>query len=195
MAMRTDNFRRPAIDAAIDRAVRDMMQIDPLPGMRHRVLGRIQRRASSFRVLGFHGWKLAFAAAALVAIGVAAAVLRPTAPSPSPTALSQFPPAPSPSSTALSRLPTAPSPPSTAPPPSRFAPARATVFGPRRDRVSAATVDTAGPGSTPVDVDELAAGVPRLVVTPLRQVTDIQVAPLAIRPIAIQPLLTPRGDR
>ena len=33
--------RRGRLDHAIDRAVRDMMQVDPRPGLRHRVANRL----------------------------------------------------------------------------------------------------------------------------------------------------------
>lgn len=60
------------LDRAIDRAVREMMQVDPAPGLSRRVLSRInapvERRARPVM-------RYAFAAAALVVVGLSIALI------------------------------------------------------------------------------------------------------------------------
>ena len=63
-----ERFSRRAIDDAIDRAVGDMMQLDPNPGLRRRVLSRLER-SSRPRILWWSGsWQLVSAAAVLMII-------------------------------------------------------------------------------------------------------------------------------
>jgi hypothetical protein len=74
------NDRRSRLDDAIDRAVRDIVQHDPRPGLRRRVLGRMhppRRRAALVT-------QLAFAGGALVLLVAAAVVLRPAPDQPPP---------------------------------------------------------------------------------------------------------------
>src|SRR5687767_12230853 len=54
---------RGRLDTAIDRAVRGMMQIDPRPGLRHRVAGRLEAPGRRRLWLG-----PALASAALLAV-------------------------------------------------------------------------------------------------------------------------------
>jgi hypothetical protein len=108
------------LDKAIDRAVRDMLDVEPPADLRGRVLDRIEQRpASSFRLPAF-GWgfgavAIAAAALAVIAIGrlghdvpvmpvapIAAAVPPRTAPPPAapidetPTVVARREPAPAP---------------------------------------------------------------------------------------------------
>jgi hypothetical protein len=70
------------LDAAIDRAVRHIMDTAPPPGLRRRVLARIQAPAPG---TAFAWWpRLGFAAAAMAAVLLAIVYLRPDAGLPSP---------------------------------------------------------------------------------------------------------------
>jgi hypothetical protein len=84
------------LDAAIDRAVREMMSVEPRPGMRQRVLGRLRqphRRTFPFRRLAVAGVSAAIVLIALRGfIGTNAPQPRPD----NPVVQSQSQPAPSP---------------------------------------------------------------------------------------------------
>ena len=71
------NETRGRFDVEIDRAVRGMMNVDPAPGMRHRVGARLDREAPGER--RHAAWAIpAFAAAVvLLALVTAVALLRP----------------------------------------------------------------------------------------------------------------------
>lgn len=75
------------LDRAIDRAVRDMMQIDPQPGLRRRVLSRLESPAArrSFAVAPY-AWA---AAALMILVGVLLTGHRAIAPASVPAATSQ----------------------------------------------------------------------------------------------------------
>src|SRR5688572_22855262 len=114
--MTNDSIGARNIDDAIDRAIREMVQIDPLPGLRFRVLARLERPPRG----GGSGWlrSLAFlrgtwepvAAIAVVAIALAVVVprfMRESTPAPAtrgaaianaPSAAPSAPPAPAVSS-------------------------------------------------------------------------------------------------
>ncbi len=56
------------IDRALDRAVRDMMHVDPPPGLRRRVLARVEPRVTG-RWMFMPGYALAAAALAILVLG------------------------------------------------------------------------------------------------------------------------------
>lgn len=72
------NETRGRFDTEIDRAVRGMMNVDPSPGMRHRVRDRLDMPAPARR--RYTSWGIpAFAAAVvLLALATAAALFRPS---------------------------------------------------------------------------------------------------------------------
>jgi hypothetical protein len=166
--------REARIDRAIDRAVREMMQVEPPPGLRRRVLARLndadERRASFLP-------RYAFAAMALVVLVLSMTLL------PNPVELPTPPKAP------MAAIP-APAP-AIAPPadwdvrsdmaiagritkqPIRM-PRVANVFGNPSGDVSAATVD---------------AGKRQIAVEPLT------IVPLSARPIVIDPLIIPPASK
>jgi hypothetical protein len=66
------------------------------------------------------------------------------------------------------------------------------LFGPRRDRVSAATVDRAAatPSTAldPLTDDTVPPSIPLIVTRPLAPLTEIRVAPLEMQLLTIPPL-------
>ena len=183
------------LDRAIDRAVREMVQVDPPPGLRRRVLSRLDadtRPAARITV------RYAWAAAAFVV--VLAAVMftrgRPDAPVAAVPVASQAAVVPAP---APEVRPVAPQPPAAAP---RATPRRATreaipmprvsnVFGPRSRGVTAASDSGAEAIRTPPasSASEQPGAVPPLVSPPLT------AAPIETPAIVIPPLTTaaPKG--
>jgi len=161
--------REARLDRAIDRAVREMVQVDPPPGLRRRVLSRLNdsgnRRAHLLP-------RFAFAAAALVVVLLSATQLWYRSDAPMP---------PKPLDMAKMLVPVAiESPPApiefTVPdaPPRQITKERirmprvTNVFGNRHNGVSAATVDV---------------GSREIVVPPLT------IVPLSARPIVVTPLM------
>ena len=68
-------YQRRAIDEAIDRAVGEMMELDPRPGLRRRVLSRIEKPFGR-RALWWRGSLVMLPAAALLLIIVAVVTSR-----------------------------------------------------------------------------------------------------------------------
>jgi hypothetical protein len=178
------------LDAAIDRAVRQMMAIDPPAGFRQRVVARLDRPVAAV------AWwpRLALAGGALAAVVLAVVLLRP-APAPVPTAIDGQAPS-GPSQVASTPAPAAEATPpavaptqrrgvdrprvETLPPPPRMD----TVFGPARDgRVAAADATaTAPPSALPAPE---AADLPAL---PPIEIPTIDVPPIEIKPLMLMPL-------
>ncbi len=146
-------YQRRAIDEAIDRAVGEMMELDPRPGLRRRVLSRIEKPFGR-RALWWRGSLVMLPAAALLLIIVAVVTSRwpessvevaqtsaPVAPlaPPAPSAAPLAPLAP----LAPSAAPLAPS--AAAPATPRLSSRSDALFGPRRDRVSAASIASSVP--------------------------------------------------
>jgi hypothetical protein len=179
-----------AVDRAIDRAVREMMQIDPPPGLRRRVLSRLESPAAR-RTFSLAPYAWAAAASMILVIGIIVARDRTTAPA-GPAATAQ--------SVQTAAAPTtapqvrAPEPPPAAPTPdgstakSRFThepihmPRVHNVFGPRSPAVAAtdarADARVADPAAGALNA------VPALVIEPLLPATldtlGIVVPPLEI---------------
>jgi hypothetical protein len=169
------------LDRAIDRAVREMMQVDPAPGLRRRVLSRINAPVEHRT---FPALRYGFAAAALAVVVLSFTLLPghveppapPKAPSPivatgvSPvdleavlsTSTGTIPPVSIPAESArISREPIR-------------MPRITNVFGAQSRGVSAATVRE--------------PGVPRIAPETLAPLT---IVPLSARPIVIEPLVLP----
>ena len=188
------NEVRGRLDSAIDRAVRAMMHVDPLPGLRHRVAGRLE---SPVR----RSWTIpAFAtAAAMLVLIVALALLRdpetqqrpaprvttaaPVAPA-VPPAAAQTEPAATPEVAASAAASEGPRP--------RTA---ESIFGNRTGRVSAANLAS----------DAVAPEAVEIIVVPpveppqpgvLTSISPITIAPITVTPIRLQPLaLRPVRDQ
>ena len=168
------------LDRAIDRAVRELMQVDPAPGMRRRVLSRINAPVE-WRALP--AMRYALAAVALVVVVMSISLIPghvepPTPPKAPPLAVATtVPPVDPEALQASTRTETAvipgtsrgltkqpiPMPPVT------------NVFGGRPGGISAATVD--GPGHIRVAPETLA---------------PLTIVPLSARPLVIEPLLLQR---
>jgi hypothetical protein len=159
--------REARIDRAIDRAVREMMHVDPPHGLRRRVLARLnesEQRRSYFLA------RYAFAAMAVVILMMSLTLLTERVEPPTPP---QAPvvrlPAPAPAIEVVNQ--------SEAPDTSRRIikepirmPRVTNVFGSRPGEVSAATID---------------AGKRQIVVPSLK------IVPLSARPIVVTPLIFP----
>lgn len=186
----SDYDRSGPLDSAIDEAVRDMMLVDPRPGLRQRVTRSIDsqsRRPRRISVRFASAAALAVVAlaslAALVWLRVPQADLPPAAPQmvATPSAAPRIPP-PEPAATE----PVRPAQPRTA---RRRAPAPEAIFGPQNARVTAASVpaadrpvaDAAAPEVEP-PLAGLRPQIPPITVTPLR------IAPLTIAPLQLDPL-------
>ena len=173
--MTNHDFRESSVDDAIDSAVREIMQLDPRPGLRRRVLSQLDAPAAS------RSWlpRLVLPIGALACIALTMLVLnrgvQPTPPTPSVSAPAtsrippSVPPAPAPSVTASAPSPVAEAAPAKvgAKPRRASTPAPGeSIFGPR-GRVSAASVKPAnGSGAAPV-LPEFAGTLPALVLPPL----------------------------
>jgi len=192
---------RGRLDRAIDRAVRDMVQVDPQPGLRHRVADRIQTghpgTGRSWRT--YSVWPALATAAALVIVVTAFALLRAPVVTPPEAQVADMVPA-----TAAAAPPTpttAPPEPTVTPPPaprrSATAPGRASapanrtpsapggLFGGRTGRVSAANLAPTIPPEVESVVEPLPGGLAPL--API-SIERIKVAPLAVRPVTINAL-------
>ncbi len=157
--MSNDDRAESALDRAIDHTVREMMHVDPRPGLRQRVLHRLNDRPQRTGWLGVG----ALATAATFAVVLFAVTIdRPSEPQPAspgqvavqPSGPGAFPPEPP----AADEKPAAtPAPVETA---TRVEPKPEAIFGPRTDRVRGAS--TPGPGAS----------------DPLRPIGPIAVPPL-----------------
>lgn len=191
--MTDGNFPRRQIDEAIDRAVREMMQVDPRPGLRRRVLARLERRSrarfrSSFGVLPAAAVMAIILAIVLPALRQASREVGRSTPvhsaSNTPRELPSGPPIPAP----VAVVPRPVRPPGLQARP-------VSIFGERRDRVSASSVPPvvvdAGWTSGPAAAEDASPGLPRIVMTPLVEVGEIRVKPIEIQAITL-PALPPR---
>src|SRR5437773_7997393 len=133
------------LDRAIDRAVRDLMWIDPAPGLRRRVLSRLD---APVRGLGFLP-RFAVVAATLAVLVVAAVLLRNSGTRPQvgqPSVVATATPAVAQPANSPVRQPSksAPSPSGIRTPARRDGrirmPAITNIFGPANGRISSATV-------------------------------------------------------
>lgn len=167
------------LDNAIDRAVRGLMQIDPIPGLRQRVADRLQapaRRGS---------WLTpAMATAAVLALVVATIWLRSSETQPVPTP--QVAVAPAPAAAPTGDAPRAGTPASESRPTPQVARTPApseTIFGPRRDRVTAASLTEGSRKGDPVAVLD-----PYPIADDWPTLPPITIEPIVIRPITISPM-------
>jgi hypothetical protein len=187
------------LDLAIDRAVRDMMQVDPAPGLRRRVLSRLQPASSQRPPLALRfGWMAVGVAVVLAALIYTSN--RSTAPAAVDPASSQattvLPPARDADGVSPPAAIVAPTAPRVRPRGTHEAiamPRVANVFGPSaRTAAAAATAESDDimwptPSAAPPDSGALAP----LAIPPLT------AAPIETPPIVIAPLQTaaPKGGQ
>ena len=187
--MSKHNYPRRLLDDAIDRAVHEIMQAEPRPGFRRRVLGKLNEPAAR------RSWvpTLLAPVAALVAVLTIAIWLRPAPPvlAPSPDAVAKRAPETA-SPVATEKPAAAPQIPAVAPPETRRRPParRESVpftFGPPTGRATATSVSKPAAGT--VDVPEPQAS-PVTVDPSLRQIAPlIQPAPIPLRPIELKDIM------
>lgn len=191
-----ERFSRRAIDDAIDRAVGDMMQLDPHPGLRRRVLSRLERSSRPRTLWTWGSWEVVSAAAVLmIIVAVVGGRWRQT-----PVEIAQTPTAPVALSAPVAPLaPSAPvAPPVPASRPARNAMARSeAIFGPRRDRVSAASAERLAAEGEPVDIvppvhEQDSIAVAPIVMRPLPQMQELRIAPIEIQRLTVPALSPPR---
>lgn len=165
------------LDKAIDRAVREMLDVEPPAGLRQRVIERLPSSGSQLPAAGFRlpasGWLVGAAAAAMVVLAVF--LTRGTPPQPETTTV-QAPLAAAPVTAAPALeprvVPTAPE---------TSAPARRrNVVASRAEQAIAGAAYAPAPGAADT-------------IEPLQSLAPIQVAPVGQRPmthadIAIAPL-------
>ena len=73
------NDKPDAMDRALDEALAQYANVEPLAGIEQRILGRVRAEAAAPR-LGFKRWALAAVAVVVVAIGTAVLWKRPAPP-------------------------------------------------------------------------------------------------------------------
>jgi hypothetical protein len=185
-------FPRRLLDDAIDRAVQDLVQADPRPGLRRRVLAQLE--APPKRVWWAPRLLVPAGAIAVLAVWFMPAS-EPVAPPPQVVAQR---PVPSPPGPAAQPPAIEQAPPSVAAPrPSaRRAPEPSVAFsfGPPTDRVAATSVaDSLGPGGAPAPgVDQRSHDVPPGL--PPLEIEPIEIAPIELQPIVVKPIGTIRSS-
>ena len=192
------NEVRGRLEDAIDRAVRGIMQVDPRPGLRHRVADRLTAPAR-------RAWLVpAYAAAVLAAVIASIVMLR--LPEPASSTAPQIvaaPPAaaphqaaaatPQPGEQPIDMPPVAASTPGTPkvrqPTPTAPSVGDASIFGPPSQRVTAASLrpEPLPAPAAPVD----AAPMPDT----LAPIAPIVIEPIVITPITVTPLIVRTPDR
>lgn len=189
----TGSHKSP-LDRAIDRAVRTMMHVDPAPGLRRRVLSRLDSPGAGRRVF-LPGYAWGAAAIVILIAGVMftrAHRTEPGAAVPQPSSVAAEAPPPRESPAASTQVPVKQGAPS--PVPSRRItreaipmPRIANVFGARTGSVSAAAdsgVEAVWPGA-----ENPSGAVAPLVIAPLTP-APIETPAIVIPPLVIAP---PKG--
>lgn len=177
------------LDGAIDRAVREMMTVDPRPGLRHRVTHAIKTPPRRTYGLRFGVATLGLVMVALVSL----MVWRPSeraAPVHAPQVAVTAPAAPAPPLAA----PQAVEPPMLAAPPSAEAagvrprvppsPTPESIFGPRQGKVAAASIP---PVRAKAAAEKFWQGVP-VDAARWSAMTPAPFQPMMVIPLALQPL-------
>jgi len=189
----TGSHKSP-LDRAIDRAVRTMMHVDPAPGLRRRVLSRLDSPGADRRLF-LRGYAWGVAAVAILIVGVMFTRTHRTEPGaavPQPSTVAAEAPPPREGPAASTQVPVGQR--STSPVPSRRVtreaipiPHVANVFGARTGSVSAAAetgVEAVWPGA-----EDLPSSVAPLVIAPLTP-APIETPAIVIPPLVIAP---PKG--
>lgn len=183
------------LDRAIDRAVRDMMHVDPRPGFRHRVFARLE--PASARSVVFPRFAMVFGALAVVLLAMVV-VIRDRRPDAGVDSVQH---GAAPVQTVAGGAVTSPTPTVTAPAPATSSHVRRSgdrptrrvtreaipmprvtnVFGTRTTGAAAAAVpdmDAVWPATLPDSRDEHASPIAPLVIPPVEAPAPIVIAPL-----------------
>ena len=186
--MSNQSFPRRLLDDAIDRAVHELVQADPGPGFRRRVISKLNSPVT--RTTWRPIWLVPVGA--LAAIVLLAVWLRPGTPSPAAPTQTHI----------VAQAPVVPPPVAPlAQAPVRSEPVRKTLaarepvvqftFGPRTDRVAATSVPAVTEGDAPLPppaaTTESATALAPLQIGPLQSPAPITLAPIVIRPIVLVP--------
>lgn len=185
----TSYDKRGPLDGAIDRAVREMMTVDPRPGLRHRVTHSIKTPAPRSHGFGFGLAALGLVVVALVSI----MVWRPSTPAgpvhapPVAVKAPAAPAAPLAGSQAVQAPVAPPSAPVAAPvrPRPNVMPTPESIFGPRQEKVAAASLPPARVTSA---IDAFWLNVP-MDAARWSALAPITFQPVMVVPLAVQPLL------
>jgi len=171
------------LDHAIDRAVRDMMHVDPRPGFRRRVLAHLGPEPTHSSVRS----RFVFAAAALAVLVLAVMVVVSNRHSDAPRAVAQREASPAqdaprpaaPATTAVQAAPLRKPTPGGTTEPIRM-PRVANVFGDRKRAAAATSIetDTVWPVSPAATHPDPPSGPAPLVIPPLDGPAPIVIAPL-----------------
>jgi hypothetical protein len=192
--MRDDPRRHDeGFDALIDRVVREMMDVEPRPGMRERVRARIEAPRAGWWSFTLPRLAVAGAVAALLVMAVISRSTRP-APDAVPSAVSEARPSATPSASPEASRPSAGRPTLPAPPRFAAAPRRPEPAPAREDRlVRAASLDAAAAPAVEIapipDIEPIR--IAALSQTPI-VASEIRMVPLAMDQIEIAPLTVPR---
>ena len=152
--MTNQNFPRRLLDDAIDRAVRELVHADPRPGLRRRVIDRINAPRTSWLPALF------VPVAALGAVLLAVMLMWPQADVPA-TPVASAPPAPAADPAPVPSAPVADSTAAKTPTPPRAAKRDEPVqftFGSRSDRVTATSVPAAQAAQKPGEAAPASTG-------------------------------------
>jgi hypothetical protein len=173
-----NDAREARLDRAIDRAVREIMQIDPPPGLRRRVLSRLNAPTET-RAFPYIRYALALGSVAALVLVVLATQLfehvGPPAPPKAPTMATMAAARPIDASTIRIEGDGRPRAGGQITKEPIRMPHVTNVFGARSGEASAATVRTSEPAR------------PRM----LERLTPLTIVPLSSRPIVIEPLVLP----
>lgn len=180
------------LDGAIDDAVREMMALDPKPGLRHRVVGAIQSRHASHGSVGrAGGFRIGLGVAAALAVVVLGSLVLLRSPEPARSAsvtqtvaVAAAPPVPPPAGA----QPAEPPPAAPVRTTRRPDPAPESIFGPRAARVTATSLPltVALPAVTGTELEGALA--PQLSPGALAVIAPIALAPIRVAPLVIEPL-------
>lgn len=174
--MSNHNYPRRLLDDAIDRAVQELVCADPRPGLRRRVLDRLNAPPAR------RSWipRLLVPVGAIASVVMLAILLKPAPPSPPVTQPASVAQAPVVASPVVETPPQSPVP--FQRPTSRLAPRSAPVtfsFGPPTSRVSATSVDPRAAVSIEPAGHEA---------EPAQRDAISRIAPIVIPSIAIRPI-------
>lgn len=173
------------IDDAIDRAVRDIMHVEPRAGFRGRVLGRLEQPGRAAGPVWFTLPRLAVAVAAAMVLAIGIAVLlrnnAPVAPADAPVVAQKEAPPPAVEVRPVAPPAADPVEPSTKTPAVRPRREPAVVFPPPGVVTATSVPDSETPpaGARPAP----RAGSELIIITP---------APLVITPLIVPPIVIPR---
>ena len=187
--MSNHNYPRRLLDDAIDRAVNELVQAEPRPGFRRRVMTKVNAptRRSAWAV------RFLVPAGAMAAVVLIALWLRPPASSSTATPQTQVaeqrpvPAAPQTQARPATSPSAAPAPAKPRSSPIRRQPPVQFSFGPPNDRVAATSITdrVSAPSVAPEAADETTSVLTEL---PAVRISPIEIRPILVRPIELKPI-------